>query len=129
MKRKVLVEIGDETALIVIMKQVYKNFEFMSGDKWIKSPDPIYFSTVFRESQKYSNKELAEYYPVWCPKCRWEGLSRDAEGGEQIANTDKFNELECPYCLKADGIHTLVKEDTRQAEEEFYHGALYDDEY
>ena len=93
------------------MKQIYENFEFMSGDEWIKSPDPIYFFTVFRESQKYTKEELAKYYPVKCPKCQWVGLSRDAFGGNIVPNMDYLSALECPYCWRADGIRTLLNED------------------
>lgn len=33
-----------------------------------------------------------------CPKCGWEGLSRDCDGGYPIADTGDYSDCVCPKC-------------------------------
>ncbi len=51
---------------------------------------------------EYTDRELEEYYPCNCKKCGWLGLSKDAAGGNQIADTGDYGDPECPECGTTD---------------------------
>ena len=44
-----------------------------------------------------------KFWPCRCPKCGWEGMSNDASGGNQIADTGDYNDLVCPVCISPGG--------------------------
>lgn len=51
----------------------------------------------------YTEEELKKYWIAKCPRCGWEGLSRDCAGGdEQIADTGDYRDPLCPECIKKD---------------------------
>lgn len=50
----------------------------------------------------YTAEELATWFPCKCPRCGWQGLSRDAAGGGPIADTGDFADPVCPKCLGDD---------------------------
>lgn len=49
---------------------------------------------------EYTAEELSKWWPACCPKCGWRGLSRDAAGGGQIADTGDYDDIVCPECIK-----------------------------
>lgn len=46
----------------------------------------------------YTAEELKDWWAARCPKCGWEGLSRDCNGGTSIADTGDFSDVLCPKC-------------------------------
>ena len=46
----------------------------------------------------YTKEELAKWWEATCPKCGWNGLSRDCGGGHSIADTGDFDDPTCPKC-------------------------------
>lgn len=46
----------------------------------------------------YSEEDLKKWWVAKCPKCGWEGLSRDCGGGYPIADTGDFDDPTCPKC-------------------------------
>jgi hypothetical protein len=69
----------------------------------------------------YTEEELKHWWVAKCPECRWEGLSRDAEGGRAIADTGDYDDVICPVCIhnedgKWRGDFVVVEEVTN------YHG-------
>ena len=52
--------------------------------------------------ERFTKEELEKWWHAQCPKCGWDGLSRDCEGGEPIADTGDFNDPLCPMCIKKD---------------------------
>ena len=51
-----------------------------------------------------------KFFPVSCPRCGWIGFSKDAEGGNPMADTWDVSELLCPSCLNCEGIETVLRE-------------------
>lgn len=49
----------------------------------------------------YTSEELKEYWPAKCDRCGWRRLSRDCVGGEPIADSGDYSDVECPECVKA----------------------------
>ena len=49
----------------------------------------------------YTKEELKKYWKAVCPKCGWKGLSKDCDGGGQIADTGDYFDLYCPICVEA----------------------------
>jgi hypothetical protein len=47
---------------------------------------------------EYTKLELTKWWAAKCTKCDWRGLSRDALGGEAIADTGDHNDCICPKC-------------------------------
>jgi predicted nucleic-acid-binding Zn-ribbon protein len=47
-------------------------------------------------TEKYTTKELKNYYICRCINCGWIGLSRDTKGGEY--NGDDYDDILCPKC-------------------------------
>lgn len=60
------------------------------------------------ESTKYTKEELAKWWIGRCPLCNWKGLSRDASGGEAIADTGDYNDVVCPECIKVNKRISLI---------------------
>ncbi len=56
---------------------------------------------------RWTSEELKRWWVGICRKCGWEGLSRDAVGGRQIADTGDYDDVCCPQCDKH-GIHTVL---------------------
>lgn len=52
--------------------------------------------------ERFTKEELEKWWHAQCPKCGWDGLSRDCAGGEPIADTGDFNDPLCPMCIKKD---------------------------
>jgi RecJ-like exonuclease len=52
--------------------------------------------------EQYTSEELKKWWVAVCPKCGWTGLSRDCEGGGQIADTGDYSDIICPECYKKD---------------------------
>ena len=52
--------------------------------------------------ERSTKEELEKWWHAQCPKCGWDGLSRDCAGGEPIADTGDFNDPLCPMCIKKD---------------------------
>lgn len=50
----------------------------------------------------YTDDELEKWWIATCPRCGWEGLSKDCKGGEQIADTGDYDDCYCPECWKKD---------------------------
>lgn len=46
----------------------------------------------------YSEEDLKKWWVAKCPKCGWEGLTRDCGGGRAIADTGDFDDPTCPKC-------------------------------
>jgi hypothetical protein len=40
------------------------------------------------------------YWPAFCPRCGWVGMSDETKGGSPIADTGDFNAIVCPECLE-----------------------------
>ena len=51
-------------------------------------------------NMKYTKKELKNWWIAKCPRCGWEGLSRDCAGGGQIADIGDSEDSLCPECFK-----------------------------
>lgn len=64
-------------------------------------------------SRRYTDEELQKWWPASCQKCGWQGLSRDAEGGGQIADTGDFHDVVYPECYKQEEWRPLQEEDTQ----------------
>lgn len=47
-----------------------------------------------------------KYYPCICPACNWIGMSNEAAGGNQIADTGDYNDIVCPICIAPNGDYT-----------------------
>lgn len=60
----------------------------------------------------YTDDELRRWWIGRCPKCGWAGLSRDAAGGEAIADTGDFDNVCCPVCYEQEMTVPLIKEPT-----------------
>ena len=41
-----------------------------------------------------------EYWQAECPKCGWQGSSKDCAGGASIADTGDYDDVTCPECAK-----------------------------
>jgi len=52
--------------------------------------------------ERFTKEELEKWWHAQCPKCGWDGLSRDCAGGEPIADTGDFGDPLCPMCIKKD---------------------------
>ena len=55
------------------------------------------------------------YFPVMCPRCKWEGSSKDAAGGTSIADTGDFDDIYCPRCFKkgeGEVVYLICMDDT-----------------
>ncbi len=50
----------------------------------------------------YTSEELKKWWVAECPKCGRTGLSRDAAGGGQIADTGDYGDVICPVCIEKD---------------------------
>jgi|JI10StandDraft_1071094.scaffolds.fasta_scaffold22855_2 hypothetical protein len=44
-----------------------------------------------------------QFYPVRCLRCNWTGMSNEAAGGNQIADTGDHNDIVCPHCIAPNG--------------------------
>lgn len=51
-------------------------------------------------ASKYTADEMKKWWPAVCPKCGWEGLSRDCDGGGAMADTGDYAEVVCPACFE-----------------------------
>ena len=51
-------------------------------------------------ASRFTEADLKEWHIVVCIKkgCGWNGLSRDTDGGEQIADTGDYDDMKCPKC-------------------------------
>jgi hypothetical protein len=47
---------------------------------------------------QYTSESLKKWWPAVCLECDWHGLSRDAAGGEALADTGDFADVVCPDC-------------------------------
>jgi hypothetical protein len=43
-------------------------------------------------------EELKKYWVAYCEKCDWLGLTKDCDGGGQIADTGDYFAPLCPIC-------------------------------
>lgn len=60
----------------------------------------------------YTAEELKHWWAAICPACGWRGLTRDAAGGGQIADTGDSSDPICPECFKSgDGEYVVLDED------------------
>lgn len=58
----------------------------------------------------YTKEELERYWSARCPVCGWRDLSRDCEGGGQIADTGDYSDCYCPECFER-GDDVVVEDD------------------
>lgn len=58
----------------------------------------------------YTSQELKDYWAAFCPRCGWHGLSSEAAGGTQIADTGDYTDAICPCCHDA-GYHIPLEDD------------------
>ncbi len=54
--------------------------------------------TEVKTKVKYSEEELKKWWLALCPKCGWNGLSRDCNGGNPMADTGDYSDVTCPVC-------------------------------
>jgi hypothetical protein len=66
---------------------------------------------------RYKAAELKQWWAAICPACNWQGLTRDAAGGGQIADTGDFADPICPECIKTGGYVVLDEDDTTDESE------------
>lgn len=63
----------------------------------------------------YSEEELKQWWVAKCELCGWEGLSRDVQGGSQIADTGDYDDCYCPKCYENDIWQPVIDLDDFQA--------------
>lgn len=44
-----------------------------------------------------------EFFPCRCPKCGWQGMSNETQGGSIIADSGDYDDVVCPECVKTGG--------------------------
>lgn len=62
------------------------------------------------------------FFPVECYKCKWRGCSCEASGGEQIADTGDYGDLECPKC---GGLEVTETTNTKEKQNENRTNAIW----
>lgn len=62
--------------------------------------NPTDYKPKFKTVPVYSQEDLVQggHYPAYCPDCKWQGLSLECTGGEELADTGDYTDVTCPLC-------------------------------
>lgn len=85
---------------------------------FIYLPKELKLWLMLRETRVYTKENLVKWWPAYCPKCGWRGLSRDCAGGGSLGDSGDYDDVVCSACLKDREDWIPVEDDENYKEAE-----------